>query len=96
MWGCEYQGEFYFSFEERRGEKHLKLNSLLVKLDESNVKLLGQVVEAPVNPELYNRLVQMSERFRAAPGVKLPQPHPQLFSGLLLRWRMSSNRCRLH
>ena len=47
----------------RRGEKHLKLNSLLVKLDESNVELLGEVVEAPVTPELYNRLVQMSERF---------------------------------
>ena len=47
----------------RREETHLKLYSLLVKLDESNVKLLGEVVEAPVNPEFNNRLVQMSERF---------------------------------
>ena len=36
----------------RREEKHLKLNSLLVKLDEGNVKLLGEVVEAPVTSDL--------------------------------------------
>ena len=33
-------------------EKHLKLNTLLVKLDQSNVELLGEVVEAPVTPDL--------------------------------------------
>ena len=92
MWGCKYPGEFYVI---NPGGEHLKLNTLLVKLDESNIKLLGEVVEAPVNPDLYNGLVQMSERFRAAPGVKLPQPQPQVVPGLPLSWRMSSYRCRL-
>ena len=67
---------------------HLKPDSFVVKLDQSNVELLGDVIEVLVHLELEDRLVKVGQRFRAGPHVELSQPEPELVPGFSLDWRL--------
>lgn len=67
---------------------HLKPDSFVVKLDQSNVELLGDVIEVLVHLELEDRFVKVWQRFRAGPHMKLSQPEPELVPGFSLDWRL--------